>query len=239
MAKDDLQRVKIKKGTFYLSSKEDKGEGWERNDFTLPARDGQPEQKMTRWHKEITLEGTVTWMGFRNGFNDIEMFGMIIKPEEGQGYSLEVPVEEGKKVVTINDYLTSIAGALTKVKKGDKVTMFINKDRKDKKDRLYKNIILLDSDNKLIKNDFNFQDVPKWKSEVTKDYKGEEVTVWDASETNAFYYGKLKEAVEGFGNKPKESNNTQSNDVPTSHENTTKYEPVEGLDDEDYDDLPF
>jgi len=246
MAQDDLLKAKIKRGTFYLSSKEDEGNKWTKQEFKNPQNS---EETLVRYHKELSLKGEIQWLGLREDKYAGEVLGLIIKGEDGNSYALQIPVEDtGGSVNTTNDYFNSIAGVMMKVKKGDCITMFVNNKNKDKQDRLYRNIVVLDQDGKLIKSDFSFKDVPRWTSSVEKDFKGKEVTKWNADEANTFFYNKAVEAVETFGNKTKEekeadnkayeeSKNSSETATPKSEESKPK--DVTPSEPDDYDDLPF
>ena len=245
MAQDDLLKVKIKRGTFYLSSKEDEGKEWTKQEFKNPQNS---EETLVRYHKELSLEGEIKWLGLRDDKYAGEVLGLIIKGKDGNSYALQMPVEDtGGSVNTTNDYFNSIVGVMMKVKKGDNIIMFVNKKSKDKQDRLYRNIIVLDQDDKLIKSDFSFNDVPRWTKSIEKDFKGKEVTKWNADEANSFFYNKAVEAVNTFGNKTKEEkeadkkayedSKNSSGTTPKAEER--KPENVTASEPDDYDDLPF
>lgn len=195
MAEKKLLEVKIKAGTFYISSKEDGGEGWTRNEFTNPQN---KEETLVRYHKELSVKGKVMYVAMKDDKFRGKVLAMIVSNEE-ESYSLQIPIMNEKgRVQTTNEYFNSIVGSLQNVSKGDEVTMFVNNDRKDKNDRLYRNIIILDAEGSLIKAPYNFTDVPKWESTEKKDAFGEVTKVWDATPTNTFYIEQMNKAIANF-----------------------------------------
>lgn len=188
--------VKIKKGTFYLSSKEDKGEGWERQEFKNPQN---KDETLVRYHKEVSLKGTIKSLSME----DDKYAGKVCKVgiESGETmYWLTVPImDTGGSVKTTNQYFNSLVGPLMQLSKGDEVNMFVNNKNEDKNGNLYRNIVTLKPDNTLIKAPFKFTDAPKWKSKEVEDEFGEAKKEWDATETNKFYIDKFKEALKNFG----------------------------------------
>lgn len=196
MAENNLLNVKVKNGTFYVSSKEDKGEGWEKNTFPNPQN---KDETLTRYHRSLSIKGKVNMLKMEDDKYQGKVLSMIIGGED-ESYSLKIPVmDKGGTVKTTNQYFNSLVGSLENVSKGDEVTMFVNNKNEDKNGRLYKNIVALDSDGKLIKSNFNFKDTPKWiKKEITDDF-GEETVEWDASPTNKFYIDLFKKVLDNFG----------------------------------------
>lgn len=185
-------------GTFYIVSKNNPGtEGWKEETVRNP----QTDEQITRFRKDISVVGTIQWVGLRESpFKGVGLtLGMLVKnEEEGVTYSLEFPMLSTKGVKAVDDYFRSVVGPLQNVNKGDKVTMFINNKNKDKNDRLYKNVVMLDSEGKLIKSNFEFSDVPKWLSEETEDFTGKKTIKYDPSPTNKFYYEIALEVSEKF-----------------------------------------
>jgi hypothetical protein len=157
------------------------------------------------------------------------------------GYSLMIPImDTGGTVKTTNQYFNSLVGALENIKKGDKVTMFLNNKNKDKNDRLYRNVVVLDADGKLIKSSFQFSEVPKWNSNETTDEFGEKATVWDASPTNKFYIDKFKIVVASFNEGSGESGAPAPEtpkSAPEKAKNTAKTPAASNANNSD--DLPF
>lgn len=238
---NNLVNVKVKNGTFYISSKEDKGEGWEKQTFKNPQNS---EETLTRWHKNISIKGKVNMLKMDDDKYKGKVLNMIIGGES-ESYALQVPImDNGGTVKTTNQYFNSLAGSLENVKKGDEVTMFVNNKYEDKNGKLYRNIVILDSEGKLIKSNFQFSEVPRWIEKKTKNEFDEEVTEWDASPTNKFYIDLFKKVVANFENttatttaKPKASSKP-SNKVPTVTPQEA-FEPASDLNTEDHDDLPF
>ena len=226
MAENNLVNVKVKSGTFYISSKEDKGEGWTKQEFPNPQN---KEETLIRYHKTLSIEGKLNYLDI----DDDKFQGKVLKlivGGESESYSLAIPImDTGGSVKTTNQYFNSLIGSLENVKKGDKVTMFVNSKNEDKNGRLYRNIIILDSDGKLIKSNFSFSDVPKWLSAETTDDFGEKTTAWDASPTNKFYIEKAKTVTGNF-------KGTQSETTSTP---TPKQEPVAASTLADNSELPF
>lgn len=231
MAEKSLVNVKVKSGTFYISSKEDKGEGWTKQEFPNPQK---KEETLVRYHKTLSIEGRVNHIAMDDDKYQGKVLNMIVGGES-ESYALKIPImDTGGTVKTTNQYFNSLVGALENIKKGDTVTMFVNNKNKDKNDRLYRNIVTLDSDGKLIKSNFSFSDTPKWESTEVEDEFGEIVKQWDASATNKFYIDKFKEVVSNF--KPKED--AKKADTEAQKE-TEKKEPKNKTENNGHDDLPF
>ena len=214
----DLLNVKVKNGTFYTSSKEDKGEGWTKQEFANPQN---KEETLVRYHKELSIEGRVNHLAMDDDTYQGKVLNIIVGGEN-ESYALRIPImDTGGSVKTTNQYFNSLVGSLENVSKGDKVTMFVNNKNKDKNDRLYRNIVTLDSDGKLIKSNFSFSDVPRWDSKKITDDFGEETTQWDASATNKFYIDKFKEVLSNFGTNSTQQEET-TEEVPVKKEATKK-----------------
>ena len=209
--------IRIKKGTFYVSSKEDGGEGWNRQEFRNPQN---PSETLIRYHKELGVEGEVVWVGFLEDKYKGDLFGMLIKGEEGT-YSLKIPVFSSGKVEAIDQYLTSVIGAFENVNKGDKVTMFVNNKNKNKDGHLYRNVVTLDSEGKLIKSNFQFKDVPEWEEKVTVNALGREERKWDVTDFNNFYLEKAKAIVDRFASSKQEESEQKKSEQPKEKEAET------------------
>jgi len=198
MSKKELLNVKIKNGTFYISSKEDKGEGWTKQEFPNPQK---KKETLVRYHKTLSIEGRLNHLAMGDDKFQGKVLNLIVGGES-ESYSLSVPIMDTEgSINTTNQYFNSLVGALENIKKGDQVTMFVNSKNYDKNDHLYRNIVTLDSDGKLIKSNFSFSDVPRWESNETTDDFGETVTQWDASSANKFYIDKFKKVVQAFKSK--------------------------------------
>ena len=231
----DLKTVKVKKGTFYISSKEDQGEGWTKNEFKNPQN---KDETLVRYHRELSIEGKINYLAMKEDRFAGNVMSLIVNnKEKDESYSLQIPImDTGGTVRTTNQYFNSIAGVFKNVKKGDTITMFVNNKKKDKDDRLYRNIVVLDEDNNLIKSDFSFMDSPKWAVSITEDEFGKEVKKYDATESNKFYIEKFKESIASF-------EASQAKDPIPEPKDTTKeekdYTPHEEVDEDDDGDLPF
>ena len=188
------QNVKIKEGTFYLSSKEAQ-EGWEKQTFPNPQN---REETLVRYHKNVSIEGTIDSVEFA----DDKFAGKVLKvsfttEDLGKLY-LSLPVYSTGGVKATDSYFNSFVGSLQNMVKGQSIKAFINNKNKDKNDRLYKNIVILTPDNKIIKSNFSFSDVPRWESKEVTDEFGDTVKEWDVNKANKFFIGVAKAAVEGF-----------------------------------------
>lgn len=240
---NNLVNVKVKSGTFYISSKEDKGEGWEKQTFKNPQN---KEEILTRWHKNVSIKGKVNMLKMDDDKYKGKVLNMIVGGED-ESYALQVPImDNGGTVKTTNKYFNSLVGSLENVKKGEEVTMFVNSKYEDKNGRLYRNIVVLDSEGKLIKSNFELSEVPRWIENKTKDEFDEEIIEWDASPANKFYIDLFKKVVSNFegnttttnsSNKP-QSSSKPSNKVPTATPEEA-FEPAGDLNIDDHDDLPF
>ena len=231
MADKKLLNVKVKTGTFYISSKEDQGEGWTRQEFQNPQN---KEETLVRYHKTLSIEGRLNHLAIEDDKYQGKVLKLIVGGES-ESYALTLPImDTGGKVKTTNQYFNSLIGSLENVKKGDTVTMFVNSKNKDKNDRLYRNIVTLNSDGKLIKSNFSFTDVPKWNSTETTDDFGETVTQWDASPTNKFYIDKAKQVVGAF--KPEETSETTTEQKKVAE---PKKETAKTTESKTPNDLPF
>jgi hypothetical protein len=235
MAQQDLKTVKVKKGTFYISSKEDQGEGWTKNEFKNPQN---KDETLVRYHRELSIEGKITYLAMKEDRFAGNVLSLIVNnKEKEESYSLQIPImDTGGTVRTTNQYFNSIAGVFKNVKKGDTITMFVNNKNKDKDDRLYRNIVVLNEDNNLIKSDFSFMDSPKWAVSITENEFGKEVKKYDATESNKFYIEKFKESIASF-------EASQAKDPIPEPKDTAKkekdYTPHEEVDEDEDNDLPF
>lgn len=224
-------KVGIKKGTFYLSSDKDGGQGWERQEFKNP----QTGESMVKYHKNISIEGELVYIGHKEDKYKGNCLTVLIKGES-ETFSLEIPVLDTKGVKATNQYFNSLVGSLETLSKGDKIKMFVNSRNEDKDGNLYRNIITL-KDNILVKSNFDFKDVPKWTSKIDKDSFGKEITIYDPKPTNDFYIGKFLKIVEDFKTtNTKEDKNNSSNVTATPEQ---AFEPATNVKSESYDDLPF
>jgi len=229
----DLKTVKVKKGTFYISSKEDQGEGWTKNEFKNPQN---KDETLIRYHRELSIEGKITYLAMKEDKYAGNVMSLIVNnKEKEESYSLQIPImDTGGTVRTTNQYFNSIAGVFKNVKKGDTITMFVNNKNKDKDDRLYRNIVVLNEDNNLIKSDFSFMDSPKWAVSITEDEFGKEVKKYDATESNKFYIEKFKESIARFEASQAKDPIPEPKDTAKEEKDYTPHEEV----DED-DGLPF
>ena len=231
----DLKTVKVKKGTFYISSKEDQGEGWTKNEFKNPQN---KDETLVRYHRELSIKGKINYLAMKEDRFAGNVMSLIVNnKEKDESYSLQIPImDTGGTVRTTNQYFNSIAGVFKNVKKGDTITMFVNNKKKDKDDRLYRNIVVLNEDNNLIKSDFSFMDSPKWAVSITENEFGKEVKKYDATESNKFYIEKFKESIASF-------EASQAKDPIPEPKDTAKEEkyftPHEEVDEDEDDDLPF
>jgi hypothetical protein len=237
MSTSSPTKVGIKTGTFYLSQDKDGGNGWSKQEFLNP----QTKEPMVKYHKEISIEGELVHVGFKEDKYKGECLTILVKGEN-ETFSLEVPAVDEKGVKATNQYFNSLVGSLETLKKGDKIKMFVNSKNKDKNDKLYKNIVVLREDNTLVKSTFSFSDVPAWNSKKTKNAFGKEVTEYDPTPTNNFYITKFMSIVENWKSanpkqepaKPSTPKEAQpKNAVPTAT-------PAEAFAQaEEEDDLPF
>ena len=237
----DLKKVKVKKGTFYISSKENQGEGWTKNEFKNPQN---KDETLVRYHRELSIEGEITYLAMKEDKYAGNVLSLIVNnKEKEESYSLQIPImDTGGTVRTTNQYFNSIAGVFKNVNKGDTITMFVNTRNEDKNGNLYRNIVVLNEDGKLIKSDFSFTDSPKWVVSIKEDEFGKEVKEYDATESNKFYIGKFKESLASFGaseskDPTPEPKNINSIPLATPEE---AFKPSEKEAEEDDDsDLPF
>lgn len=238
MAQDnDLLNVRVKSGTFYLSSKEEK-EGWEKNQFTNPQN---KDETLTRWHKKINVEGKIQYLAIKDDKYRGKVLSMIIQGED-ESYSITLPIySTGGSVKTTNEYFNSVVGSLQNVSKGDKIKMFVNSKNEDKSGRLYRQIVILDENDNLIKAPYAFSEIPKWEKVEKDDGLGGVEVEWNAEPANVFFKQQAKKAVDEFGNgsstsTPKQEESTQETSKNESQSNTET--PTDTAADE-YDDLPF
>lgn len=231
MAENKLLNVKVKSGTFYISSKEDQGEGWTKQEFKNPQN---KEETLVRYHKKVSIEGKLNHLAIKEDKYQGKVLSIIVGGED-ESYALTIPIMDTRgKVKTTNQYFNSLVGSLERLKRGEKITMFVNNKNKDKDDHLYRNIVTLDADGKLVKSNFSFSDVPKWeRTETTNDF-GETEVVWNASPTNKFYITKITEVVNNFNPDSSESQPEQ----PVKEQNTTN-ETTAPAKEKPADDLPF
>lgn len=235
---NDLLNVGIKKGTFYLSQDHPSGDGWEKQEFSNP-KTGEP---MVKYHKNVTIEGKLNYLAMREDTYKGMCLNAIIGGEE-ESYSLQVPIMNATgSVKATNEYFNSIVGVFEKLEKGDYVKMFINNKNKDKNDRLYRNIVVLDEDGKLIKSDFSFKDVPNWESTTTVDDFGKEKKTWNPSPANKFFIEKFKAIAEKWESartaKKEEDAKEESKEKEPEQTPEKPKDSKKGIVD-NHDDLPF
>lgn len=232
-------RVGIKKGTFYLSQDTDGGQGWEKQEFKNP----QTGEAMTKYHKNISIEGELVYVGLKEDKFKGNCMSVLIKGEN-ETFSLEVPVLDTKGIKATNQYFNSLVGALETLEKGEKIKMFVNNKNEDKEGHLYKNIVVLRMDNTLVKSNFQFSEVPKWESEKTKDDFGKETTIYNPKPSNKFYIDKLLALVEKY-KKTESSTSTptpKQEKVKTALPNQTPqqaFDTAKSFVVDNNDDLPF
>lgn len=233
-------KVGIKQGTFYLSSDDDGGKGWSKQEFKNP-QTGDP---MVKYHKEISIEGELIYVGLKEDKFKGNCLSVLVKGEEDT-FSLEIPVIDTKGVKATNQYFNSLVGALEVLQKGDKIKMFVNNKNEDKEGRLYKNIVVLREGNSLVKSNFSFSDVPKWESTKTTDDFGKETTEYSPKPTNKFYIDKFMAVVERFKSAKSEGETSApqapkqeapKNAVPTA---TPQEAFAPAMSSEEEDNLPF
>ena len=231
------QDVRIKEGTLYLSSKEPK-EGWDKQTFKNPQN---KDETLTRYHKEISIQGKVEKVELKDDNYKGKVLSVMFSDKEYGELYLNLPVYSTGGVKTTDEYFNSFVGVLENISKGQEVKVFINNKNKDKKDRLYRNIVTLTPDNKIIKSNFNFSDIPRWESKEEKDDFGDVKTVWDASPTNKFFIEVLMRVVKKFNEgapatqaeaeKPKTATSEEAFEKPSSDKTFIK--------ETDTSDLPF
>ena len=228
MAKD----VRIKEGTFYLSSKEEK-QGWEKQTFQNPQN---REETLTRWHKNVSIDGTIEAVEIKDDQYRGKVLSVKFNDKEQGDLYLNLPVYGNGGVKTTDPYFNSFVGPLENLSKGQQVKVFINNKNRDKKDRLYRNVVVLTPDNDLIKSNFSFSDVPSWESKEVKDDFGETTKEWDASEANKFYIAVAKKALANFNGSeaPQKQETPKKENKPKPEK---KQEPV--AQEQDNDSLPF
>ena len=77
-------KVGIKKGTFYLSQDNNGGQGWEKQEFKNP----QTNKPMTKYHKNISIEGELVYVGLKEDKFKDNCMSVLIKGET-ETFSLE------------------------------------------------------------------------------------------------------------------------------------------------------
>ena len=225
-------KVGIKQSTFYLSENNDGGEGWEKQEFKNP----QTGENMIKYHKNISLEGELIYVGHKDDKFKGNCLVVLIKGDN-ETFSLEIPVLDTKGVKATNQYFQSLVGSLEVLRKGDKIKMFVNNKNKDKNDNLYKNVVTLREDNSLVKSIYDFRDVPKWESTSKKDAFGKEVVEYDPTPTNEFYISKFLKIVEDFKSaNPKQEKTSQPQQEAPKIPTAT---PEQAFEPQVHDALPF
>lgn len=249
--KGDLLNVGAKKGTFYLSENAPKDDTWIKQEFKNP-QTGAP---MVKYHKELSaIEGNLVYLAMRNDEKKGMVLSLILSGDnEDPSYALQLPIINANGTVkATNEYFNSLVGVLEKAEFGDRLKMFVNNKNMDKKGRLYRSIVVLDTDGKLIKSDFSFKDVPSWESTTTTNDFGQEEKVWNPSPANKFYIDKFKAVTEKWEaerasrkaekesgeNEPKAAQSTPKNsDVPKATPKEAFGTQAPKAD--EFDDLPF
>lgn len=227
-------KVSIKKGTFYLSQDNDGGQGWEKQEFKNP----QTNEPMTKYHKNISIEGELVYVGLKDDKFKGNCMSVLIKGET-ETFSLEIPVLDTKGVKATNQYFNSLVGSLETLKKGDKIKMFVNNKNEDKSGNLYKNVVVLREDNSLVKSNFQFSDVPKWDSTKDVDDFGKETIVYSPKPTNKFYIDKFMTLVENFkGQSQTAQTNTEAPRIPVASP-AEAFQPATNVNTKEHQDLPF
>lgn len=228
-------RIKNSKGVFYTTSKEPM-DGYKKNEY----EDKKTKETKVSYHLEKPyLKGTLSTINIKKTMFGDKLFIVLKDLEEDDYLILDIPLFNGKE--KLSDWVKAIAPFLGSLKYGDELDISLNRKKKDKQGYLYKSMYIKANNDKV---DWVFspkEDVPKWSkvSEVNK-ITGEEKLVWDSTDADAFYYKKVKEAVDNFmaakielkGEWTKEEKPAET----TKQENNKKPVPVEV---EEEGDLPF
>ena len=227
--------VKIKSGTFYLSSKEEQtGQYWKAVEVTNPTTG----EKLKRWHKEISIEGNLLYVGMQDDKFQGRVLSMLVKGQDSETYSLKIPILSTKGIKATDPFFNSLALVLPKLKKGDAIRMFLNSKNKDKKDNLYKNVVVLDGQGQLIKSDVSFKDVPKWNSKEVVDAFGDKKMEYDPTPSNTFYIQEFMKSVNYF--KELKENTQQQQEHPQTATTASDFDmPSKGSEEDMDTDLPF
>lgn len=185
--------VGIKKGTFYLTSKKQEGDDWEKQEFRIGNED------MVRYHKNVSVNGKLT----KASLEDTRYKGQCLKlmVDDGEAISvIEIPVyQPNSKIKATDQYFQSAVSALESIEIGDTIGIIVNSRATDKNGELYKNLVFFNEDNELIKSQFQFSEVPRWEQLKTVDkLSGKEVTEWNPEPTNEFYFDKFRALLDRF-----------------------------------------
>jgi hypothetical protein len=155
---------------------------------------------------------------------------LFIEENADTTYTLSIPYLDSKGQ-WLSDWITAIAPVLGGLKQGMRIETWLNRNKKDKSDKLYKNIFFKNADtDEMIKPTFQNTDIPRWKSEVFKHpVTRVEKTIYHRDENNSFIVDKIEKALVEFNNSTVEKPSTKV-EQPKSKE--------VALPEED-DDLPF
>jgi len=186
-----MKYARLKEGAIYLSEKTSGGEGWKEVEVKNPSTG----ETSIKYHKDVSLEGVVVDVKLDDDRFKGRILDVVVQTDDDT-YVITFPIMSNGTIKTTNAFFNSIVGPLLSMETGQKVKMFANNRNKDKNGKYYRNIVLLTTDDKIIKSDYNFDEVPRWNSKEAKDDFGETKTEWDPSPANKFYIGKMNELVE-------------------------------------------
>lgn len=211
------KNIKVKSGTFYVSSKEPL-DGYKEVKYT----DKKTKQEITVYHREFNdLQGVLKRVSI-----DDSKFGKQLRIfVESDDYKnvLEVPLRSPFGDIT--EYVRSVVQVLGNMEYDKEYRIFVNRKFKDSKDRPYKNFVFLEEDDKPITWAIHPNDFP---SAVRQENKLGEVD-YDRTERNDFIIEELLKQLERLNGK-------EETKQPSSSKK--KEEPVPANTDDD-DDLPF
>ena len=229
------------KGTFKEKQKEAE-EGFEVEPWEME-RGGKTVTGVTyaKYHKNLRGKITKIELVTPPYENASEELRIIIEENENSVYNLTIPYLNNKRE-WLGDWVVAIAPVLNALKKGMNIETWLNANKRDDSDRLYKNIFFKNTDtDEMIKPTFQREDVPSWDSEeVIHPVTKAKTVKWTRIANNQFLVEKIEEALDNFNNTSPAEAVVSEKEKPVSEK---KEKPVSNkkavVVEEDEDDLPF
>lgn len=214
------------KGVFYTTKREPT-EGYSENTYVDP----KTKESKTNYRLEKTeLSGKLKFFGMKEVTlqgKEVDMMFITLETSPTTCDSIELAVFNGK---SINDYVKAFCQVFDNLQKGADTKIQLNRESKDKKGFLYKNVFVT-QDNEKVNWAFKTfgDDSPVPKAVKTQD-KVTKKDTWDFSAVDGFFYDILTKYK--YTPKPKENTEAAATQPPAESKSVEQSTDIT-------DDLPF